>query len=249
MRVLSLGAGVQSSTVALMIAKGELPPIDAAVFADTGAEPSAVYEWFSYLERQLPFPIYKVEKGNLELDVLSDRTKEARWMLPSFTEGGGMGKRQCTKNYKIAVIRRKVRQLNGGHYKPVEQLIGISTDEVMRCKPSGVKYITHTFPLIDLGMSRQDCVTWLEKHGYAIPPKSSCIFCPYRGLKSFAALDTDELDRVIEMDEFIRDRGAMPGVKQYLIPQRIPLRQALLERIEEKQVDLFNNECEGMCGV
>lgn len=34
LRVLSLGAGVQSSTLALMIEHGELPPIDAAVFAN-----------------------------------------------------------------------------------------------------------------------------------------------------------------------------------------------------------------------
>ena len=35
--VLSLGAGVQSSTLALMAAKGEVTPMpDVAVFADTG---------------------------------------------------------------------------------------------------------------------------------------------------------------------------------------------------------------------
>jgi hypothetical protein len=38
--VLSLGAGVQSSTMALMAAKGEIIPMpDCAIFADTGAEP------------------------------------------------------------------------------------------------------------------------------------------------------------------------------------------------------------------
>lgn len=36
-RILSLGAGVQSSTLALMIAAGGVAPIDAAIFADTGA--------------------------------------------------------------------------------------------------------------------------------------------------------------------------------------------------------------------
>ena len=42
-RILSLGAGVQSSTLALMIAHGELPMVDHAIFADTGAEPAGVY--------------------------------------------------------------------------------------------------------------------------------------------------------------------------------------------------------------
>ena len=41
---LSLGAGVQSTTVLLLALDGTLPPFDAVVFADTGDEPAAVYE-------------------------------------------------------------------------------------------------------------------------------------------------------------------------------------------------------------
>ena len=47
-RFLSLGAGVQSSTLALMIAHGELEPVDAAIFADTGWEPKKVYVWLDW---------------------------------------------------------------------------------------------------------------------------------------------------------------------------------------------------------
>lgn len=51
---LSLGAGVQSSTMALMAAKGEITPMpDAAIFADTSAEPQAVYDWLDWLIKQL----------------------------------------------------------------------------------------------------------------------------------------------------------------------------------------------------
>ena len=38
LRILSLGAGVQSSTVALMIEKGEIPMVDCAIFSDTQDE-------------------------------------------------------------------------------------------------------------------------------------------------------------------------------------------------------------------
>lgn len=45
LRILSLGAGVQSTTLALMAAHGEIGPMpDCAIFADTGWEPKAVYE-------------------------------------------------------------------------------------------------------------------------------------------------------------------------------------------------------------
>ena len=39
LRILSLGAGVQSTTLALMAAHGEVEAPDCAIFADTGWEP------------------------------------------------------------------------------------------------------------------------------------------------------------------------------------------------------------------
>ena len=41
--VISLGAGVQSSTMALKAGCGEFPRPDCAIFADTGYEPKSVY--------------------------------------------------------------------------------------------------------------------------------------------------------------------------------------------------------------
>ena len=67
MHILSLGAGVQSSTLALMAAKGEVGPMPmAAIFSDTQAEPKEVYDWLDWLEKQLPYPVYRVTAGNLE---------------------------------------------------------------------------------------------------------------------------------------------------------------------------------------
>ena len=44
-RVISLGAGVQSTVMALMAEAGDIGPRpDCAVFADTGWEPKEVYE-------------------------------------------------------------------------------------------------------------------------------------------------------------------------------------------------------------
>ena len=42
LRILSLGAGVQSSTLALMVANGEIDPVDCAIFADTQSESKAM---------------------------------------------------------------------------------------------------------------------------------------------------------------------------------------------------------------
>ena len=89
LRILSLGAGVQSSTLALMMAKGEIEPADHAIFADTGNEPKKVYQWLEWLTKQLPFPVHIVSKGNLKDAVMADSKKEDRYMLPLHLAGGG----------------------------------------------------------------------------------------------------------------------------------------------------------------
>lgn len=48
LNIISLGAGVQSTTMALMAAHGEIEPMpDCAIFADTKVEPAAVVRKFN----------------------------------------------------------------------------------------------------------------------------------------------------------------------------------------------------------
>lgn len=246
LRVLSLGAGVQSSTLALMSAAGELPMMDCAIFADTQSEPRAVYEWLAWLETQLPFPVHHVTKGNLGADILADAKAEVRFMLPTFTADGGMGKRQCTRAYKIRPIRRMVRLLAAR--QQVEQHIGISLDESWRVNVSGVRYITNVYPLIERKLTRQHCIDWLWEKFQRRAPKSSCKFCPFRDDKGLAVLEQDEMAEVIGLDEFVRHRAAEAGQIQFLHRSRRPMRVLDL-KAATAQTDLFINECEGMCGV
>jgi hypothetical protein len=71
LRILSLGAGVQSTTVLLMALAGEIEPIDAAIFADTGWEPAAVYTHLERLEAAsvaAGVPVHRVTAGNIRDD-------------------------------------------------------------------------------------------------------------------------------------------------------------------------------------
>ena len=91
--VISLGAGVQSSTIALMAGKGELPPVDCCVFADTGNEPKSLYNYLSFLEKILKFPIHKVGKGNIYNDFLNNIENNVRSPNPPlFTQDKITGK-------------------------------------------------------------------------------------------------------------------------------------------------------------
>ena len=74
LRILCLGAGVQSTTLALMIEKGEIPMVDGAIFADTGGEPQAVYDHLDWLEKQVSYPVYKVQWRNLKKDIIDAST-------------------------------------------------------------------------------------------------------------------------------------------------------------------------------
>jgi len=80
--VISLGAGVQSSTMALKAACGEFPRPDCAIFADTGYEPKSVYLYLDYLKSMLPFPIHIVRKGNIKDDMLAAKDKSNFLVAP-----------------------------------------------------------------------------------------------------------------------------------------------------------------------
>lgn len=258
--VISLGAGVQSSTMALMAARGELTPMpDAAIFADTGAEPQKVYDWLNVLERELPFLVARVARGNLRDEIYGWAAGANRIDArpPFFTSGGGMLRRQCTQDFKIQPIRKKVRELIGlkpGQRGPAEiavtQWIGISTDEAMRMKPSRDHYIAMRWPLIEKGMSRTDCLAWLDSHGYPAPPKSACTFCPYHDNAMWRDMrdnDPESWADALAVDALIR---AGDSERWYLHRDLLPLDQVDLRTAEEAgQTRLFDDECEGMCGV
>jgi hypothetical protein len=256
-RVLSLGAGVQSTTVALMVKHGDLPPVDCAIFSDTGWEPKAVYEWLGWLKTQLPFPVHRVSVGNLRKDTM-DRSKTSAgrvaavpWFTLSKDGKQGMGRRQCTAEYKLRPLQRRVVQLMDGKRPKggCEILIGISMDEAWRMKPSRVQYIKNAFPLIDLGMTRQACLRWMEERQYPKPPKSSCIGCPFHSDAQWRALTPEEFADAVEVDRAIRHQ---PGMRhqQFMHASRKPLDQVDFSTAEERgQLNMFVNDCEGMCGV
>lgn len=122
LQIISLGAGVQSTTMALMSAHGELPMAKCAIFADTGDEPKAVYDHLIWLESVLPFPVFRVRaKGDLMQDNIRVRrsAKSGKLYLngkiPAFVLNPngtrGLLGRKCTAEYKIEPIHRKAREL------------------------------------------------------------------------------------------------------------------------------------------
>jgi len=113
--ILSLGAGVQSSAMALMAAKGEITPMPtAAIFSDVGAEPKSVYDYLDWLEGELPFPVYRVmEKDGLLVDV-EKGIKGSRCSNPPFFTETGLLMRTCTTDLRFDPLIERLKRLLGG---------------------------------------------------------------------------------------------------------------------------------------
>ena len=244
LRLLSLGAGVQSSALLLLAAHGALR-FDYALFADTGWEPQPVYAHLRRMEAiaaSAGIPVLHVAAGNIRNDALSTEHRFAS--MPLFTKGPdgqkGMARRQCTSEYKVRPLKKAARRLLGyphptrvprGVY--ATQAIGISADEVHRAKDADVAYLHNTFPLLDIGWTRRDCRAYLAAHGLGDTPRSACIGCPYRSNASWRELkaaDPAGFADAVAFDAAIRHghpAAATPGMPPrrtyYLHRDRIPL--------------------------
>lgn len=259
---ISLGAGVQSSTLFLMAVHGEIEPLpEAALFADTGWERPETYRQIEFLKETGGdrIEIVTLKAGNIREDILKGTFNPMPVYVkdPAHPDREKKLPRQCTYNYKVRPIYTWLRERTGRvQYSPygesVRLWIGISLDEVIRMKPARVKWVENRWPLIEKKMTRTDCIRWLKEHGYPIPAKSACIGCPFHSRQAWPEFIRDEKAReeAIELDEHIRHMGVPEGMECYLHTARIPVRMVGKLHTSEPELDLeFGEECEGMCGI
>ena len=250
---LALGCGVQSSTIAEMIAEGELPVIRAAIFADTGDEPDYVYEQRDYLQVRLKcvgVPLVTTSAGDLVRNI---REKQKFHTIPVFSMLAGRRtpsqlRRQCTREYKIAPNNRFIRAdlyrrglaikySNGAIHvnKGVTATtwLGISLDESQRMSATRVSWMGNEYPLIDKRMRRMDCIRYLKERNLPVPGKSACRVCPYH---------TDVYWR--EM------RDSRPADWQHAIDFDAQLRDGTIRLPAQKKGDLYlHRSCVSLADV
>lgn len=281
--VLSLGAGTQSSALLMLAIEGKLPadipPLDCAIFADTGGEPRAVYDWLEVLKREAKsagIPLYHLEPERTLMEAATampstpgdDRnTQRSLHCVPAYVahdpyEKPGLARRTCTKDYKIVPIKRKIRELLGvknPHGKKVLQLIGMSMDETIRMKPSPLAYLENRWPLIEMGWHRVDSINYLREIGLGTPPQSACVFCPFQDDERWQKVKDvpEDWALAVEFDERLRasaeawrKHDGKGYPNMYVHRSGEPLASV---KIRSKKaagvVPLFGDECEGMCGA
>lgn len=268
-----MGWGVQSWTMAAMVALGKLPPVDYVVHTDTTYEHQHTYRFAEEQTKWLESKGVKVitVKNPVE-GLITNNSKgiyipaHIKYKTENVDSDGNpvfkkaIMRRQCTEEWKIVPIRRFLREeIKRRNYKRVpgvvEQWLGISLDEYTRAKDSQVKYIKHIFPLLDLKFSRQDCIDYLKDNNLPIPGKSSCVFCPYKSYASWRELKGQpvDLELAIKVDEEIRHIGNLESEHNlYVHFDCKPLSETLSieDNISDNDFDLDDAQCDsGYCFI
>ena len=259
LRVISLGWGVQSFALAAMSALGELPPVDAAIHADTTHERSETYV---FAKRWTPW----LEERGVKVITVNDKVAankifgdSGQVFLPLYAVNNATGKRgvlrrSCTHRWKVVPIRRWVSEelkRRGLKKTPsiVKTEIGITLDEWSRMKDSNVKYIANAYPFMEMNppMNRHAVMKWLLERDLEIPVKSSCTFCPYHSYAAWKEISKcdENWAGALEMDEIIRHKR--PGYQCFLTHGMVPLTELDFNN-KYQQMELWDeDECTGMC--
>ena len=277
--VLAFGAGIQSTCLLLLAIEGAIKRPDYCIFSDTGWEPEKVYKHCEFcfkIGEKAGIKMVKVSNGNIKKDLKKSMKDSTRFAsIPLFVLGQDGNKtilrRQCTNEYKIKPMyeyfRREILGLKFRQHAPKHPVItnwlGITQDEIMRVKDSRDKWVLNEYPFLNWGEKffdknwhRYHCENWLrENYPELDVPKSACIICPYRDNKGWREIkeNKEEFDEAIEFDEACRNglgkQDTLDG-SLYLHRSCKPLGEVDLRSDEEKgQANMFNNECEGHCGI
>jgi hypothetical protein len=241
----SFGGGVQSMA-ALCLAKRGVLHYKYFIFSDVGDDsenPGTV----KYLnEIAIPYAknnglnIVKTNRVNWEgkPQTLMERIlrTERSIDIPVRGKTGKPGARKCTGDFKVKPVANWMRSMGANEVNKGIIGVGISIDEWQRMKPSQLKYITNEYPLVDLEISREDCVRIIQEEGLPVPPKSSCWFCSFHKISHWVNLKNDDpelFSKVVNFEKFLQNRCDSLGRNQVYITQFAkPIEQAVEEYAE-----------------
>lgn len=272
MKIISLGVGVQSSALYYMSSLGEIDKCDYAIFSDTGGEKTKTLEYYALLmqwqQENQGIPLYKANYKDLLNQTNSFGKRFAP--IPAFTfDNGkkGMLRRQCTGEYKISQVDKKIREIlnipGKKRFPQIEIYQGITVDEATRMNIPQQKWKVNVYPFCGYKvfpdgncekissriMSRNDILNWYKEKKLPVPVKSSCVFCPFQSDQNWINLresSPQDFKTAIMVDKKIRD-SSLKGIKSkiFLHDSLVPLAEV---DFDEKQGTLWGN-CTDYCDV
>jgi len=192
--IFSSGGGVQSAACLVLSAQGRIP-YRTHIFANVGdkaedpltiayvrdvLKPYAAQHGIKWVE------IQRRRRDGTPVDLFEDLQRPIRSVgIPVRMSNGAPGRRSCTVDFKIRPIAKWIRRNAPGCVLGK----GISTDEPHRATPSRESdCYSSAYPLIELGIDRQECLRIVAAAGLPQPPKSACWFCPYQTTEKWTIL-------------------------------------------------------------
>ena len=265
LKVFSFGGGVQSVACEVLAAQGKID-YRHFVFCNVGddSENPATLEY--YHKYALPFAesngltmteLRYIRRDGTEDSILKRLTRPGGRSIgiPVRMKNGAPGRRSCTVDFKIRRTDRWLRE-QGAKQRGAILGMGISLDEFTRMKantdPKTLAWKVLDYPLIDLRITRDQCVEIIKRAGLPIPPKSACWFCPFHTLAVWDKMRQHEpaqFDRAADLEAYINGRRAELGRDPvYFTARGVPLPMAISEH---EQPGLFEDEvCDsGYCFV
>ncbi len=253
---LACSAGVQSHCLLEMVLRGHIskPKHFVVINADPGMENETTYALKLATEQRciaagIPFLtaragtlFYPAENLFQQLVNLKASGRTRMDLPPYWTRNRETGKKgrlkqRCTREFKVRPMRKALRSWLktefpsvSVHRIAVKAWIGFADDEGQRAKSavSDVKYITHYFPLIELGMDRLKVEGYYLKHGIAKPARSVCNACFANGLAMLEDMyqnRPNDWDQAVAVDDSIRELGHVGATDQCFVSATlVPLR-------------------------
>lgn len=264
--IVSFGGGVQSTAMLVLAALGKIEARQF-IFCNVGDD-SENPETIKYVhDVAMPYAeahgleiieLSKVRRSG-EVDTLYQHLmKPSRTIdIPVRMANGSPGNRSCTGDFKIKVVDRWLRE-HGAKESGARVALGISLDEFQRMKanvdPATFAWKENIFPLIDLRMTRLDCLNIIRDAGLVAPPKSSCFFCPYHKMPAWQKMREEQPEQfwqAAHLEETLNERRISLGKdKVWLTSKLMPLARATTEMKQGSLFEENEDECEsGYCFV
>ena len=256
-RAFSFGGGVQSTAAMVLQAQGEID-FPLFIFANVGDDSEHPDTLAYFNEVHVPFAeahgielveVKRTWKDGSQYSLLQQIERLPKSIpIPGYLESGKPWKRACTASWKVEVVVKTLKQLGATKENPAVVGMGISTDEMQRARTDQPIPEEHlVYPLIDLGLSRQDCVDITKQAGLPPAPRSACWFCPFHSVEEWRRLKRrtpDLFEQAVELETMLGDRRESLGKdRSYMTRFNRPLDQVI-----DDQLILFDDDSEGPHG-
>jgi hypothetical protein len=178
----SCGGGIDSTAIAALIVNGVLPKPELAYMTDCGWETEDT--WRYMYEQTIPrlkavgvtLEVIKTADDGVDTSKLVDG--KGFVLIPAYARKDGKDIRyhtSCNNGWKVRIAQHWLRSRG---VERCENWIGIAIDEKDRQHISPHKWIVNRYPLIELKMTREECLFYIGSSGWPRPTRTNCIICP-----------------------------------------------------------------------